>query len=77
MSDELTQRSWNSRSEPARDSGLSEKISVTDTPLSRAGSLLQGVRLPAEDLAAVGGAGGGELFRADVHQLRQSFTNRR
>jgi len=29
------------RSEPARDSGLSDGFASTDTPLSRAGSLLQ------------------------------------
>ncbi|QHF53468.1 hypothetical protein PspS49_28910 [Pseudomonas sp. S49] len=30
------------RSEPARDSGVSDAYMLTDTPLSRAGSLLQG-----------------------------------
>ncbi|CAI8984939.1 hypothetical protein EMIT0P265_80054 [Pseudomonas zeae] len=30
------------RSEPARDSGVSNEPLVSDTPLSRAGSLLQG-----------------------------------
>ena len=39
--------------------------------------LLPGYVLPAEDFAAVGGAGGGELFRRDIHQLGQRRTNRR
>ncbi|CAI8825762.1 hypothetical protein EMIT093MI4_250011 [Pseudomonas sp. IT-93MI4] len=30
------------RSEPARDSGVSDNANVSDIPLSRAGSLLQG-----------------------------------
>ena len=39
---------WNTpcRSEPARDGGSTANIDVTDTPLSRAGSLLQGVVSP-------------------------------
>ncbi|CAI8745659.1 hypothetical protein EMIT0P265_130125 [Pseudomonas zeae] len=38
----LTHPNFLCRSEPARDGGSSFNIEVTDTPSSRAGSLLQG-----------------------------------